>query len=342
MLIVAVAAVAAVVLWAARGVIVLVFIGAVIAAGIAPLVRKVRVRWRYQFHRSLSRGAGVAIVYLPFLLAVILLLAVIVPRFIADTSELAAQLPVLVEEKILQPLEGYVPVEMIRQELRDGIELPRSRVFAYVRNAATAIAAAMALLVMVAYMLVDAERLRNLMLLVYPPEVRGERRRTLNRMGKKMSSWLAGQLLLSGIIGVASFIGFTALQLPYALPLAIIAAVGELIPMLGPTISAVPALAVALLHSPWQFWAVLAFMVILQKAENLFLVPRVMSKKVSISPLAVFIAFMIGATLLGIIGAILAIPIAAIAQVAFQEIFVERRERRQDVERSGTLMRKEV
>jgi predicted PurR-regulated permease PerM len=340
-LIVAVAAGVGVVLWAARGVIVLVFIAAVIAAGIAPLVRAVRLRWRYQFRRRLSRGAAVAIVYLPFLIAVILLLAVLVPRFIADTRELAVQLPVLLEEKILQPLEGYIPVEMIRQELRDGIELPRSQVFAYVRNVATAIAAAMALLVMVAYMLVDAERLRNLMLLVYPPEVRGDRRRTLNRMGKKMSSWLAGQLLLSGIIGVASFIGFTALQIPYALPLAIIAAVGELIPMLGPTLSAIPALAVALLHSPWQFWAVLAFMVVLQKAENLFLVPRVMSKKVSISPLAVFIAFMIGATLLGIIGAILAIPIAAIAQVAFQEIFVERRERRQDVERSGTLIRKE-
>ena len=65
-----------------------------------------------------------------------------------------------------------------------------------------------------------------------------------------------------------------------------------------------------------------------------------MSKKVSISPLAVFIAFMIGASLLGIVGAIMAIPVAAIVQVAFDEAFVARRERRQDLERAGTLLRK--
>jgi predicted PurR-regulated permease PerM len=79
---------------------------------------------------------------------------------------------------------------------------------------------------------------------------------------------------------------------------------------------------------------------VLQKVENYFIVPRVMAKKVSISPLAVFIAFMIGASLLGIAGAIMAIPIAAIVQVAFEEVFVSRRERRQDVDRAGTLLRK--
>jgi predicted PurR-regulated permease PerM len=195
-------------------------------------------------------------------------------------------------------------------------------------------------LFMVAYMLIDAQRLRNLFLLVYPPEERGRRRRTLIRMGKRMSGWLSGQLMLSVIIGVASFIGFTLLQIPYALPLAIIAAVGELIPMIGPTVGAVPALIVALLSSRWQFWCVLAFAFLLQKVENYFIVPRVMAKKVSVSPLAVFIAFLIGASLLGVMGAILAIPVAAILQVAFDEAFVKRRERRQDLERPGTLLRK--
>jgi predicted PurR-regulated permease PerM len=195
-------------------------------------------------------------------------------------------------------------------------------------------------LFMVAYMLIDAERLRNLFLLVYPPEVRGQRRHTLTRIAKRMSAWLSAQLLLCLIIGVSTFVGLSLLRIPYALPLAIIAAVGELIPAIGPTVGAVPALIVALLSSPWQFWAVLIFAVVLQKVENYFIVPRVMARKVSISPLAVFIAFMIGASLLGVMGAIMAIPVAAIAQVAFDEAFVARRERRQDLERSGTLLRK--
>ena len=327
-------------LWEARGVLVLIFIAAIVAAGIAPAVHRVRLLWRFRFHKPLARGPAVMLVYLPFLAAVLLLALVIVPRFIADTRALGAQLPALVEKNILQPAERFVPVGMIRNELGDGVALPRSKVFAFMRNAATAGASIIAVLFMVAYMLIDANRLRNLFLLVYDPAVRGDRRRTLNRMANRMSAWLSGQLLLSGIIGVASFVGFVALRIPYALPLAILAAVGELIPVIGPTLGAVPAMAIALLNSPWQFWSVLAFAVILQKVENLFIVPRLMSRRMSISPLTVFIAFMIGASLLGIVGAIIAIPVAAIVQVAFDEAFVARRERRQDVDRAGTLLRK--
>jgi predicted PurR-regulated permease PerM len=327
-------------LWFARDVLLLVFIAAVIAAGISPAVRRMRILWRFSFRRNLTRGKAVMMVYLPFLATVLILGLLIVPRFIADTRALSAQLPALIERNILTPLEPYVPVNVIREELRDGVELPRSRVFAYMRTASAAIASAFAVLFMVAYMLIDAERLRNLFLLVYPPEVRGRRRRTLIRIGKRMSGWLSAQLLLSAIIGIATFVGLTALRIPYALPLSIIAAVGELIPVIGPTVGAVPALIVALLTSRWQFWSVLAFAFLLQKAENYFIVPRVMASKVSVSPLAVFIAFLMGASLLGVMGAILAIPVAAILQVAFDEAFVRLRERRQDLERPGTLLRK--
>jgi predicted PurR-regulated permease PerM len=332
-------AAAAAILWFARDVLVLVFIAGVLAAGIAPAVRRVRILWRYQFRRKLSRGTAVMIVYLPFLATVLLIGLLIVPRFIQDSRELGRQLPALLEKNILQPLERYVPVDVIRAELRD-VELPRSRVFAYMRNAAAAIASVFAVLFMVAYMLIDAERLRNLFLLVYPPEVRGHRRRTLMRIAKRMSAWLSAQLLLCAIIGVATFVGLVLLRVPYALPLAIIAAVGELIPAIGPTVGAIPALIIALLNSPWQFWSVLVFAIVLQKFENYVIVPRVMARKVAISPLAVFIAFLIGASLLGVMGAIMAIPVAAIVQVAFDEAFVKRRERRQDVDRAGTLLRK--
>jgi predicted PurR-regulated permease PerM len=339
LIVLGIAALAAV-LWFARDVLLLVFIAAVLAAGIAPAVRRVRILWRYHFRRHLSRGTAVMIVYLPLLVAVVVVSIFVIPHFIADTRELTRRLPSLIEENILTPLERYVPVAAIREELRGGVELPRSRVFAYMRNAAAAVASIFAVLFMVAYMLIDAERLRNLFLLVYPPEVRGQRRRTLVRIGKRMSAWLSAQILLCVIIGVATFVGLTLLRVPYALPLAIIAGVGELIPAIGPTVGAVPALAVALLNSSWQFWAVLIFAVLLQKIENYFIVPRVMASKVSVSPLAVFIAFMIGASLMGVMGAIMAIPVAAIVQVAFDEAFVARRERRQDSERSGTLLRK--
>jgi predicted PurR-regulated permease PerM len=328
-------------LWAARAVVILVFIAAVLAAGIAPAVHRVRLLWRWSFHRNLSRGVAVLIVYLPFVLAVILVVLLVVPHFVVDAREFADRIPVLIEQNVLATLERYVPVDTLRAQLRDGVGVPPARVFGLVRNAATIAASIVAVLVMVAYMLIDAARLQNLLLLACEPEVRGERRRTLNRMARRMSSWLSAQLLLSAIIGVATFFGLVMLGIPYALPLAIIAAVGELIPVLGPTIGAVPALAVALLQSRWQFWSVLAFAILLQKAENIFIVPRVMSRKVSVSPLAVFIGFLLGASILGVIGAIIAIPIVAIVQVAFEEVFVARRERRLDGARAGALGRQQ-
>lgn len=327
-------------LWHVRHIIVLVFIAAILAAGIAPAVRGVQIRGRFWLKRKIPRAAAVLIVYLPFLATVLLLAGVLAPRVIADSNELTARLPELIEQNILKPLEAYVPVDVVREQLRDGVEVPRSRVFGAMRGVAAVFAAIIAILVMVAYMLMDAERLRNLVLLIYPPEVRGERRRTLKRIGRRMSSWLSAQLVLSGIIGVCTFVGLVALRVPYAVPLAILAAIGEMVPVIGPTLGTLPALGIALLQSPWQFWSVLIFVVVLQKAENLFIVPRVMSKKVSISPLAVVIAFMIGASLLGVLGAIIAIPVAAIAQVAFDEVFVARRERRMNVDRAGTLLRR--
>jgi predicted PurR-regulated permease PerM len=193
---------------------------------------------------------------------------------------------------------------------------------------------------MVVYMLIDAHRLRNVILLLYPAPVRGERARTLKRIGRRMSSWLSGQLILCALMGVAMFVVFLLLGIPYALPLALLAAIGELVPVIGPILSTIPALALALLHSPWQFWSVLVLAVVLQRIENFVLVPRVMARKVELSPLAVFIAFLAGGSLLGITGAIMAIPVAAIVQVAFDEAFVARRERRKDFTRAGTLARR--
>src|SRR5262249_27595428 len=153
----------------------------------------------------------------------------------------------------------------------------------------TAVASFVIILFMVGYMLVDAERLRNMILLVYPPEVRARRRATMTRVSRRMSGWLSGQLTLAMIIGVATFIGLLALRIPYALPLAIFAAFGEMVPVLGPIIGTAPALAIAMLQSTWQFWSVLALALILQKSENLFIAPRIMSQRVQISPLAVFV-----------------------------------------------------
>lgn len=326
-------------LWQVRAVLILIVIAAVLAAGISPAVKRVRTMTRVYTGRRIRRGTAVLIVYFPFLAIAIVTMALTVPKLLLDAGSLSRELPPLIDQKLMTPLERYFPMEEARKFIYGGWqarfdELP---IFNYVTGAVEGVASVIAILFMVVYMLIDGERLRNLFLLLYPAAERGEKRRIFIRMSRRMSSWLSGQLVLASIIGVTTFVILLALRIPYALPLAILAAIGEIVPVIGPILGAIPALIVALFQSPWQFWSVLAAAILIQQVENYLLVPRLMARKVSVAPLAVFIAFMMGASLLGIIGAVLAIPVAAVIQVAFEEGFVRRRERRLDADRPGSL-----
>ncbi|HUP64778.1 MAG TPA: AI-2E family transporter [Thermoanaerobaculia bacterium] len=322
-------------LWYVRRVVILIFIAAVLAAGISPAVHRVRVFIRHALNVRIRRGTAVVLVYIPFLILAVLFAIFGLPRIVVEGADLARKLPVLLESHIIQPLSPYLPVEELRRMVAG--ETSEIELFTYFRGAVGVVASIIIVLVLIVYMMIDAERLRNVFLLFYPAEERGRKRRMVRRLSRRLSSWLAGQLLLALIIGVATFIGLMLLGIPYALPLALVAAIGEMIPIIGPILSAIPALVFALLQSPQHFWAVLVMAVMIQQLENHLLVPRIMGAKVSVSPLAVAIAFLIGGSLLGILGAIMAIPMTAIIQVGFEEVFVTRRERRHDRSRPGTL-----
>jgi len=327
-------------LYEIRKVLIILFIAAVLAAGIAPVVKRVRIWGRLYLRRRIARGTAVLIVYLPFLVAAVLVLVFVVPRLLSEAIQLSAELPEMVDAKILTPLERWVPMDTVRVMLSDyrGGERNRGAILGYLKGAVLIVASIIAVLFLVVYMLIDAERLRNLFLLLFPAEERGRKQQMVSRISRRMSGWLTGQLLLAAIIGGVTFVVMVSLRIPYALPLALLAMVGELIPVIGPIVGAVPAVIIALFQSTWQFWSVLAVAILIQKLENLFLVPRLLGAKVKVSPLAIVVAFMVGGTLFGLVGGIMAIPAAVIVQVVFEEVFVHARERRVTRERAGSLL----
>ena len=321
--------------WRIRNVLILVFIAAILAGAIAPAVRRVQIYVRRFMRRRIARGPAVLLVFVPFVTLLLILGALTVPRLIAQGDQLGRELPVLIHEKL-----SVVPViDADNVEASVRAWLARIPIYDYLASAATAVTSVIAILFMVFYMLIDAERLRNLVLVFFPTDERSERRRTIRRISRRLSGWLGGQLTLAAIIGIATFVALVALRIPYALPLALIAAVGEMVPVIGPILGAVPALGVAIFQSDWQFWSVLVAAILIQQVENYFLVPRLLGRKVSVSPLAVFIAFITGATLLGLVGALMAVPAVAIVQLIFEESFLKQRERRRDTARAGTLVR---
>ena len=140
----------------------------------------------------------------------------------------------------------------------------------------------------------------------------------------KVSAWLGGQLLLGAIIGTTSAIGLWLLGIPFFYVLALISGVGELIPVVGPVLSAIPAVLIAATVSLKKVLLVIIFFIVQQQFENHVLVPKVMQRQVGVSPVTVIVALLIGGKLLGIVGAILAVPTAAILQVVITEVLESR------------------
>lgn len=136
-----------------------------------------------------------------------------------------------------------------------------------------------------------------------------------------LGSWLRGELLLMLIIGVVSYIGLSILRVDFALPLAILAGIMEIVPVIGPLLSGVPAVLVAITVSPLLALATAALYFIIHQLENTFVVPLVMNKAVGLSPLITIIALMIGSRLAGGVGAVLAIPIVVVLRSVLISLF---------------------
>jgi predicted PurR-regulated permease PerM len=176
------------------------------------------------------------------------------------------------------------------------------------------------ILILTFYMLVDSWSLREFALHLFPKHHRARVDAASRQVMNKVSAWLAGQLLLGGTIGATSAIGLWALGIPYFYVLALLSALGEMIPIVGPILAAIPAIAVASTVSLNKVIFVIIFFVVQQQLENHILVPKIMSRQVGVSPVTVIVALLIGGSLLGIVGAILAVPTAAILQVVAGEL----------------------
>jgi predicted PurR-regulated permease PerM len=200
-----------------------------------------------------------------------------------------------------------------------GSEVIGRKVFSAVVGLAGGIFGLVTILILTFYLLVEAGTLRRFLISLFP---RGSRMRVdaaTRVITEKVSAWLGGQMLLAGIIGTTSAVGLWVIGIPFFYVLALISGIGELIPIVGPVLSAIPAIAVAASVSFKKVLLVMLFFVVQQQIENHLLVPKVMARQVGVSAVTVIVALLIGGNLLGIPGAILAVPTVAILQVLFTE-----------------------
>ena len=337
-----------------RSVVVQVVLAVILAAGMAPPVDRLtrpvplwpdRVGWRGR--RSSPAGDGAVRTWAPPRALVVLLLylvvigvavalgALLLPPAAQDLEDLVRRLPAYaaaVQDWVVALPARYPFLAQLdlsagaMRQLASGVAQLGSvfgQAVVVLRVAMGVLGGALNgifVLVLALYITEDMDRIRRYALSFLPPERRDRTGLLLSRIGQRLGGWLRGQLTLSAIIGGMSLVGLWTIGVPYAVLLALVAAVGEAVPLIGPIISAVPAVLVAFFQSPVQGLLTIGLYVLVQQLENNLVVPKVMQQAVALHPLAVMVALLAGGELLGVTGAILSVPVAATVAVVLEEV----------------------
>ena len=171
------------------------------------------------------------------------------------------------------------------------------------------------------YLLKDGEKLPQYFLRLLPPRMREETAQVFADIDRQISSYIQGQLLVSAAIGIMVFIGFSIIQMPYAVLLGAIAMVTSVVPYLGPIIAITPAVIIALVQSPFMLLKLAAVWTVVQLVEGKFISPQIMGKTLHIHPITIIFVLITAGSLFGVPGVILGIPGYAIVKVIVTHFF---------------------
>ncbi|HEY3111961.1 MAG TPA: AI-2E family transporter [Chloroflexota bacterium] len=302
-------------LYLIRAVLFLFLVAVLLATSIEPLVIRVR-------RGPLSRGQGILIVYTGIMLVLAGVGALAVPIILSEAGSFSESYPRIldnarhliysVDERVLGPTaEKVVEKAAAPTAMADDGQTALSVGLTVVES----LFASLTVFVVAFYWLTERVAIRRAFVLLFPNERRQMVGTIWNDVEGVLGSWVRGQLLLMLFIGVLAGLGYTLMGMKYAIVLAILAALFEIVPLVGPWLGAIPAILVALTQDVRMAFLVAGYILIIQMIEGNVLVPRVMGRTVGISPLTVIVGILVGAALGGIPGALVAVPLAAALQV---------------------------
>ena len=277
----------------------------------------------------LGRVWTILVVYLAFFVVVLGLAFIVVPAAINQGQRIIATLPAFFDQvrewaSHLRPVALSKSIRTLVDSVAEIFAPAPPPGPAEVVKVGTVVAEAVVflftLLAIVFFWLVEHARLQRYTLAFLPSHRRAGARHAWNEIETRLGLWVRGQLILMGAMGAATGIAYTLLGLPGALLLGLIAALTEAIPIVGPFLGAVPAILVAATVSPQLALVVAAIYVVIQLVEGNVLVPMVMRNTIGISPLLVLFSLLIGAAVGGLVGAFLAVPIAASVEIVLSRL----------------------
>lgn len=278
------------------------FIAYIISVGLNKGIDKLEKKLKF------PRILGVLIVYLLFIALLSLFIAFIFPPLIRELSILltSIQLPTVFQNEFKNFEVNFGSIKGLLDTFGTSI----TTAFTIISSTFSGAFIAIITMVISLYFSLEKPRIIDGLAELFNKERVEEIKDFFNEMDTQLGNWIRGEMILMTVVGLITFLGLIALKMPYALPLALIAGLLEIVPNIGPIFSAVPAIAVALLIFNWPIaLAITGFYILVQQLENNLLVPRVMKTNVNVNPLVSILGILIGAKLFGVIGALLAVPI---------------------------------
>jgi predicted PurR-regulated permease PerM len=282
--------------------------------------------------RRMKRGLAISVVYLGLLLIPILLIAAIVPPLITEANNFADNVPAYADDvtefvqknrrlrEINQDYDITGQLEKEAQKLPNRLGGAAGTLRDVGLGIVNSVFALVTILVLTAFLLGSGRTWIDAAVASRPPEQRERLRRSLDNIASAVGGYMAGALTIAVIAGVATYIVLAILGVPFKGPLAVIAGVFSLIPLVGATIAAVLIGLVTLFEDfptatiIWTIWAI-----VYQQLENHLIQPQIQKRTVNVQPIITIVAVLFGGTLLGIMGAIVAIPVAASIQILLRE-----------------------
>lgn len=310
----------------------LVVVAAFIAIILAPPVDQLVHRAHFR------RGYAVAVVFFAGVVVFSAMTYAFVAPIVDQSRAFVEDLPTFVEDaqagkgRVGELVQRYDLDEFV-EENQDRLEEARrelgSRAVPLASTVFSSVAAIVTVLVLSILMLVSGPDIQRGMLdLIENPLTRERIRRVAHDAAMAVTRYMAGNLIISLIAGAASYVALTLAGVPFKEVLALWVAFADLIPLVGATLGAIPAVLVAFLHSTTAGIVILVFFIAYQQFENHVLQVTIMSRSVKLNPLAVLVSVLIGVELFGILGALLAIPAAGVIQVIVVDVITSHRAKR--------------
>jgi len=307
----------------ARNVLLLLFVSILLASALEPMVGWLRQRL------PIGRVGTILVVYLTFFVVMLGLAFIVLPAAVNQGQRILASLPDTIDQirewaSHLRPVALSRSITALVDSVGETFAPAPPPGTAEVVKVGTAVAEGavflFTMLALVFFWLIEHARLQRYTLAFLPATRRAGARRAWNEIETRLGLWVRGQLILMGSIGAAIATACALLGVPGALLLGLIAALAEAIPIIGPILGAIPAILVAATVSPELALVVAGVCLVFQLIESNVLVPMVMRNTIGISPLLVLFSLLVGGAVGGLLGAFLAVPIAASVEIVLSRL----------------------